>query len=69
MALSPSLAPSSVLLATSGLRRASDFLDHLRLTGEPLSKGTRDKLSEDLLAMKCRMSTGLRIRGELQGEH
>ncbi len=68
IALSASLVLSSTLNPTSGLFLAIDLRDHLRLTGDP-STGTRDKLSEERLAMKCRISTGLKILGELHGEH
>ena len=75
------LASSSLPRLISGLRflgwleRRSDLRGHRRLIGEPTSSpwppwlARPDKFSVDRLARKCRTSTGLRIRGELQGEH
>ena len=38
--------------AASGLFLAKDFRDQRRRTGEPVSEGTKERLSEDRLAMK-----------------
>jgi len=64
---------SSELSSTSsGLRLAKDLRD-LLLTGDPPSErcgcGTSDKLSDEREAIKCRISIGLKILGELHGEH
>jgi hypothetical protein len=75
------LASSSLPLFTSGLwfldwpERRSDLRGHRRLIGEPTNSpwppwlARPDRFSVDLLAKKWRTSTGLRIRGELHGEH
>ena len=75
------LASSSLPLFPSGLwfmdrhewRR--DLRGHRRLMGEPTNSPwppwlvRPNRFSVDLLAKIWRTSTGLRIRGELQGEH